>query len=161
VQVKASANDEILKPFVLASKGPGDFENKIEVTKAALIANGFAVVGAYFPYPDAEVIVVTNDELKSNAAKSEHGGFGAIQRISVTNVKIDNEIQVSYTNPVYMANVYRMHDNLKGVRAKTEKSVRQSAGLWRAGNDCRQVAQISLHGWHGRIRRAQFAGKLR
>ena len=120
---QASANDEILKPFVLASKGPGDFENKIEATKAALVANGFAVVGTYFPYPDAEVIVVTNDELKSNAAKSEHGGFGAIQRISVTNVKIDNEIQVSYTNPVYMTNVYRMHDNLKGVRAKLKKAL--------------------------------------
>jgi len=117
------ASDEILKPFVLASKGPGDFEQKIEATKAALLANGFTVVGAYSPYPDAEVIVATNDELKRNAAKSEHGGFGAIQRISVTNVKIDNEIQVSYTNPVYMANVYRMNGNLQSVRARLKKAL--------------------------------------
>ncbi len=120
---QAFAIDEILKPFVLGSKGPGDLEEKIEAAKAALVANGFTVVGAYSPYSDAEVIVVTNDELKSNAAKSEHGGFGAIQRISVTNVKIDNEIQVSYTNPVYMANVYRMNGNLKGVRAKLKKAL--------------------------------------
>jgi hypothetical protein len=117
------ASEEILKPFVLGSKGLGDLEEKIEATKAALVANGFTVVGAYSPYTDAEVIVVTNDELKKNAAKSEHGGFGAIQRISVTNVKIDNEIQVSYTNPVYMANVYRMNGNLQGVRAKLRKAL--------------------------------------
>ena len=117
----AFADDEILKPFVLGSKGPGTVEQKTEATKAALTANGFTVVGAYAPYPDAEVIVVTSDELKSNAANSEHGGFGAIQRVSVTKVK--DEIQVSYTNPVYMANVYRMKGDLKGVRAKLETAL--------------------------------------
>lgn len=117
----ALADDELLKPFVLGSKGPGTLEQKIEATKTALTANGFTVVGAYSPYPNAEVIVVTNDELKNNAANSEHGGFGAIQRVSVTKVK--DEIQVSYTNPVYMANVYRMKGDLSGVRAKLEAAL--------------------------------------
>lgn len=117
----ALADDEILKPFVLGSKGSGTLEQKAEAAKTALTANGFTVVGAYSPYPDAEVIVVTSDELKSNAANSEHGGFGAIQRVSVTKVK--NEIQVSYTNPVYMANVYRMKGDLKGVLAKLEAAL--------------------------------------
>jgi hypothetical protein len=117
----ALADDEILKPFVLGSKGSGTLEQKAEAAKTALTANGFTVVGAYSPYPDAEVIVVTSDELKNNAANSEHGGFGAIQRVSVTKVK--NEIQVSYTNPVYMANVYRMKGDLKGVRAKLESAL--------------------------------------
>ncbi len=115
------ADDEILKPFVLGSKGPGTLEQKTEAAKAALAANGFTVVGAYPPYPDAEVIVVTNDELKKNAADSEHGGFGAIQRVSLTKVK--DEIQVSYTNPIYMADVYRMKGDLKGVRAKLEAAL--------------------------------------
>ncbi len=110
------ADDEILKPFVLGSKGSGTLEQKVEEIKLSLTSNGFSVVGNYSPYPDANVIVVTSDELKNNAASSEHGGFGAIQRISVTKVK--NEIQVSYTNPVYMANVYRMKGDLKGVLAK-------------------------------------------
>ncbi len=118
---QALADDEILKPFVLGSKGPGTLEQKTEAAKTALTANGFTVVGAYSPYPDAEVIVVTSDELKSNAANSEHGGFGAIQRVSVTKVK--NEIQVSYTNPVYMANIYRMKGDLKDVRAKLETAL--------------------------------------
>lgn len=119
--VHAYADGEILKPFVLGSKGPGRLEQKIESTKTALTANGFTVVGAYSPYPDAEVIVVTSDELKNNAANSEHGGFGAIQRVSVTKVK--EEIQVSYTNPVYMAAVYRMKGDLKEVAAKLQTAL--------------------------------------
>ena len=117
----AFADDEILKPFVLGSKGPGTIEQKTDAVKTALTSNGFTVVGAYSPYPDAEVIVVTSDELKNNAAQSEHGGFGAIQRVSVTKVK--DEIQVSYTNPVYMANVYRMKGDLRDVRSKLETAL--------------------------------------
>ncbi len=117
----ALAEDEILKPFVLASKGPGTVEEKTAAAKAALTANGFTVVGAYAPYPDAEIIVVTSDELKRNAAQSEHGGFGAIQRVAITKVK--GEIQTSYTNPVYMANVYRMKGDLRSVRSKLETAL--------------------------------------
>ncbi len=117
----ALAEDEILKPFVLGSKGPGTVAEKAAAAKTALTANGFTVAGEYSPYPDAEVIVVTSDELKSNAANSEHGGFGAIQRVAVTRVK--DEIQVSYTNPVYMANVYRMKGDLGNVRAKLEAAL--------------------------------------
>ncbi|MGE5174295.1 MAG: hypothetical protein ACM3MD_10765, partial [Betaproteobacteria bacterium] len=84
--------------------------------KTALIAQGFTIAGEYSPYPDAVVIVATNDELKGNAAKSEHGGFGAAVRISVTKVK--DEVQVAYTNPVYMANAYRMQGDLSGVADK-------------------------------------------
>ncbi len=111
----AMADDAILKPFVLGSKGAGSVEEKTEAAKAALASNGFTLVGAYSPYPDATILVVTNDELKNNAAASEHGGFGAVQRVSVT--KIKDEVQVSYTNPVYMASVYRMKGDLNGVAA--------------------------------------------
>ena len=103
------AND-LMKPFVLGSKGPGTVADKAAAAKTALAAQGFTVVGSYSPYPNATVIVVTNDELKSNAAASEHGGFGAVQRVSVT--KVGNDVQVSYTNPVYMAAGYRMKGDL-------------------------------------------------
>ncbi|MBI3902016.1 MAG: hypothetical protein HY306_03600 [Nitrosomonadales bacterium] len=115
------ADDELIKPFVLGSKGSGTVAEKAAAARTALAANGFTVAGEYSPYPDADVIVVTSDELKSNAAQSEHGGFGAIQRVSVTKVK--NEIQVSYTNPAYMANVYRMKGDLKGVRTKLQAAL--------------------------------------
>ena len=110
-----TADDAKLKPFVLASKGAGKVAEKSEQAKTALIAGGFTVVGDYSPYPDATILIVTNEELKKNAAASEHGGFGAIQRVSVT--KVNDEVQVSYTNPVYMANVYRMKVDLSSVAA--------------------------------------------
>lgn len=117
----AMADDELLKPFVLASKGPGTLAAKTDAAKAALTANGFTVVGTYSPYPAATILIITNDELKKNAAESEHGGFGAIQRVALTKVKSD--IQVSYTNPVYMANVYRMKGDLQDVATKLEKTL--------------------------------------
>ena len=101
-----AADDAVLKPFVLGSKGAGSVAEKVEAAKAALTAEGFTVAGTYSPYPNTTIIVVTNDELKANAAKSEHGGFGAMQRVAVS--KVGNDEQVSYTNPVYIANAYRM-----------------------------------------------------
>ena len=109
------ADDEKLRPFVLGSKGAGTLEEKTGQAKTALSAGGFTVVGEYSPYPDANILIVTNDDLKKNAADSEHGGFGAVQRVSIT--KANDEIQVSYTNPIYMSNVYRMKSDLIGVSA--------------------------------------------
>ena len=111
----AMAEDVNLKPFVLASKGAGTVAEKTEQAKASLTAAGFSVIGNYSPYPDANILIVTNDALKKNAADSEHGGFGAIQRVAITKVK--DEVQVSYTNPVYMANAYRMKGDLSNVAA--------------------------------------------
>jgi hypothetical protein len=117
----AMADDELLKPFVLASKGAGSIAAKTEAAKAALTANGFTIVGTYSPYPAATILIVTNDELKKNAAESEFGGYGAAQRVAITKVKGD--IQVSYTNPLYMANVYRMKGDLQNVAATLEKAL--------------------------------------
>ena len=111
----AMADDVKLKPFVLASKGAGTVAEKTEQAKAALTAGGFSVVGNYSPYPDANILIVTNDDLKKNAAASEHGGFGAVQRVAIT--KSNDGVQVSYTNPVYMANAYRMQGDLSNVAA--------------------------------------------
>ena len=112
----ASADEVLLKPFVLGSRGPGTVAEKTTVVKSALIAQGFTIAGEYTPYPEAVVIVATNDELKSTAAKSERGGFGAAVRVSVTKVK--DEVQVAYVNTVYMANAYRMQGDLADVAAK-------------------------------------------
>ena len=117
----ATADDELLKPFVLASKGPGNIAAKVEAAKTALSANGFTVEGTYSPYPAATILIVTSDELKKNAVESDFGGYGAIQRIAVT--KVNSEIQISYTNPVFMANVYRMKGDLRDVAAKLEKAL--------------------------------------
>lgn len=110
-----------LKPFVLGSKGAGDLAQKVQATKAALTGAGFTVAGEYSPYANTHIIVVTNDELKTTAAKSEKGGFGAGQRVSI--VKAKDEVQVSYANPAYWANAYRMAGDLKGTAEKLQAAL--------------------------------------
>lgn len=117
----AFAQDALLKPFVLASKGAGDEAQKVEATKAALSKAGFTIAGSYSPYANTTIIGVTNDELRSTAAKSEHGGFGAAMRVAV--VKVKDEVQVSYTNPPYWSNVYRMNGDLKDTAAKLQAAL--------------------------------------
>ncbi len=121
VSATALADDVILKPFVLASKSAGTVAEKSAQVKTALTTAGFTVVGEYAPYPTADIVIVTNDELKKNAADSENGGYGAVQRVSIT--EAGKEVQVSYTNPVYMSNVYRMKGDLSGVAASLEKAL--------------------------------------
>jgi hypothetical protein len=59
--------------------------------------------------------VVTNDALRKAAAVTELGGYGAAQRVSVT--VADGLVQVAYTNPAWMASVYRMGPDLADVAA--------------------------------------------
>lgn len=121
LSMAALADDALLKPFVLASKSAGTVADKAAAAKAALQANGFTIAGSYSPYPETTIIVVTNDEMKATAAKSEHGGFGAAQRVSVT--KAGNDVQVSYTNPTYMANGYRMAGDLPQTAEKMKAAL--------------------------------------
>lgn len=112
----AFADDALLKPFLLFSNGPGTISDKSAAAESALAAQGFAVAGRYEPYPGALILVVTSPELLSNAAASEHGGFGAAQRVAFT--QAGRDIQVSATNPRYMAQAYRMKGDLGGVADK-------------------------------------------
>jgi uncharacterized protein (DUF302 family) len=121
VSTGVQAADALLKPFVLGSKGAGTVAEKSAQVRTALAGAGFVVVGEYAPYPGANILIVTSDGLKQNAAASEFGGYGAVQRVSVT--EAGTEVQVSYTNPVYMANVYRMKGDLSGVSAALEKAL--------------------------------------
>ena len=80
---------DALKPFQLVSSAPGDMAAIIAGTKDKLATGGFQVVGEYSPYEGAHVVVATNDELLKIAGQSEHGGYGAVGRVSVT--RIDGE----------------------------------------------------------------------
>jgi len=119
VTVGAQAASERLKPFILAEVTTGDVATVEKQVEKKLTDAGFEIAGSYMPYKGAAVIVITNDEMKQNAAKSDFGGYGAAQRVSIT--KVGNDIQVSYTDPVYMTNAYRMAGDLADVKAKLEK----------------------------------------
>lgn len=115
------AGDAKIKTYILAEKKAGDVAAITAATKAKLDKAGFKVVGQYSPYDTATILIVTNEELKANAKNSELGSFGAAQRVTIT--KVDNEVQVAFTNPVYMANAYRMKSDLKSVAEKLKSAL--------------------------------------
>jgi len=116
-----SAAEENLMPFILGSVAQGDLDSTIAEVKGSLEQQGFEIAGEYSPYKGAHIIVATNNELKESAAKSKYGVYGAAQRVSVT--KTGKGIQVSYVNPLYTAQAYRMKDDLVPVASKLEKAL--------------------------------------
>jgi len=115
------AEDASLKPFVLAYRGAGTIDAKLGEVKAAVEREGFQVVGEYTPYKGTHIVVVTSEALRKNAANSGFGAYGAALRISIT--EKDKDLQVSYINPLYMAQAYRMKDTLGDIAAKMEKAL--------------------------------------
>lgn len=113
--------DDLMKPFTLAFTSTGDMKEKIAVVKGALQAKGFEVVGEYEPYDNAHIIIVTSDELKKAAKENEMGGFAAGERVAVT--KVGDQIQVTYANPMYISNAYRMKTDLSNVAAKIQSAI--------------------------------------
>ncbi|MFQ5642718.1 MAG: hypothetical protein ACE5FQ_03360 [Thiogranum sp.] len=117
---------ERFKPFVLASQGAGDFDTRVQETKAALTDAGFEILGEYSPYSgsfveNSQVIIVTNDELRKAAGMSERGGFAAPWRVSVT--QSGGNVGVVYPNPIYLANGYRLKTDLSGVSEALKKAL--------------------------------------
>ena len=104
--MSSQAAAETLKPFVLGDTPPGDLKQVADAVKLKVTAAGFEIVGSYSPFANAVVICVTNNDLKTTAAKVPNGGFGAAQRVSVTDVK--GKIQVAYVNPAFLGTAYGM-----------------------------------------------------
>ena len=116
----AQAADE-MKPFILASTTTGGVADKIDDVKSALSAQGFDVVGGYSPYPSAHIVVVTNSALKQAGASHERAGYVAAQRVSLT--QVGEQVQLAYTNPVYMAAAYRVDADLSAVSDAFEEAL--------------------------------------
>ena len=114
--------ETLLKPYILVSQQAGaDAAAVMQETRQKLTNAGFTIAGEYSPYPGASIIVITNDALKQNAAATDFGGFGAALRVTVTKVK--DEVQVAFTNPVYMANAYRMKSDLSDVATQLKSAL--------------------------------------
>jgi hypothetical protein len=110
------AADVLLKPYVLGYRGAGTIKDRLAVVKTSIEKAGFQVVGEYEPYKGVHIVVVTNEALRNNAAQSSFGGYGAIQRIALS--ETGSELQIAYTNPLYMAQIYQMKNDLADVAAK-------------------------------------------
>ena len=108
-----AAEDTIYKPFIVASVGPGTLDEKTQSTLTALESAGFEVTGQYSPVEGSNIIVVSNDELKSIAAMSDRGGYAAGQRVSVS--ESGDNIEVAFVNPVYIQYGYRLKGDMQTV----------------------------------------------
>lgn len=110
-----AADGKLYKPFVMAKTPAGDFNTVVVSTRNTLKKAGFKIVGDYSPYADAHVFSITNNTILNIVKNEKSGAFGAIQRVSVSNVK--GKAQVAFTNPEYMAYAYRFKNNFKAIRS--------------------------------------------
>jgi hypothetical protein len=105
--------DTTYQPFVLASINDSSLEEQTGATVDALTGAGFTVAGQYSPLDSTVVIVVTSPELQEIAAKSDKGGYGAGQRVSVT--ARDGKTEVAFINPLYIQYAYRLGGDMQAV----------------------------------------------
>jgi len=137
--------EAVLKPFVLGYTTSGDMAEIATDVKGKVEAAGFEVVGTYTPYDGAMVIAITNDALKKDAASSDMGGYAAGQRVTLT--QVGDEIQVSYTNPVYFSDAYRLEDT-SGAEAALS-SLKQALGdKEEYGTGDKQLSGADLRKYH-------------
>lgn len=108
-----AAADTTYQPFVLASINETGLMEQTSATIDALEKAGFNVAGQYAPLENTNVIVVSNDELKTVAAASDRGGYAAGQRVSIT--ERDGKTEVTFVNPVYLQYAYRLKGDLQPV----------------------------------------------
>lgn len=114
------ARAEILKPFILGTTPAGSMADVVEYTKARLTDQGFTIVGSYMPYPNATVICASDPDLIAAAEKAPNGGFGAAQRVAVT--EVDGKLQTTYMNPSYLGTAYGL-GKLETISAKLEAAL--------------------------------------
>jgi len=137
-----AAGDKILKPFILGHPQAGNMAQVVNVVESALGRQGFTIVGRYSPFKGATVIAASHPELTAAASKTVNGGFGAAQRVSVTEVK--GKLQVVYMNPEYLGTAYGMGP-LTGVSARLKKALGAVKGIGSKGVSARKLAPGKYH----------------
>ena len=113
--------DTTYQPFVLASINDSSLEEQTQATVDALIGAGFTVAGRYSPLDSTVVVVVTSPELQEIAAKSDKGGYGAGQRVSVT--ARDGKTEVAFINPLYIQYAYRLGGDMQAVHDQLSEAL--------------------------------------
>ncbi len=116
----ALSEETYYKPFILAQviKSTNTAAIAVKVERA-LKKGRFTVVGKYSPYPNTNIIVVSDAKLRRYAAMSENGIYAAVQRITITTV--NNSTQISFTNPTYMAHAYRLKVDMADITRRLKK----------------------------------------
>ena len=106
-------NDQKLKPYILAYEDVGELSLVVNRVREQIVSGGFEVVGEYLPYENAHLFLISNDEIREAALTSPCGVYAALQRVSVT--RNGEKTEVVFFNPLYMAQAYRMRDDMRFV----------------------------------------------
>jgi len=116
-----AAEDATFKPFVLASSGIGELDATAATVAGSLEAAGFQIVGRYSPLPDTRVLVATSDQLLEAASATERGAYAAVQRVAVS--QVEDRVEVSFVNPLYLQYAYRLDADLGPVREQLTEAL--------------------------------------
>jgi hypothetical protein len=127
----AATDDGRVRPFVLAEGGQAAFADKVTSVASALKSNGFTIAGEYAPSEGAHIFIVTDSDLQKQASASDFGGYGAAIRVSVTG--FNGQVQVSYTNPEWMSNVYRMSGDSANLSGRLKAALGWERGFGSGG----------------------------
>jgi hypothetical protein len=110
-----------IKPFILSEiHKDGDLQTIVSAAREKLKTAQFEILGQYAPYQGAEIIIFTDDIIRQTATQSKRGGYGGALRLSVTTN--DDKIELSYTNPIYWANSFRLNNDLEFSGKKLRKA---------------------------------------
>ncbi len=138
----AAHAEEMLQPFIHAYTATGELDAEVAKVRTALKDKQFTILGEYSPFDGAHVIAVTTDEMTKAGASSEHGGFGAVNHIALTQAA--DGVQVSYINPPYMAAAYRM----KEMPATAAKHLAEALGAKQAYGTQEGRSAETLESYH-------------
>lgn len=119
------AQEESFKPFIVAYSGEATLADKTSEVMAALTSAGFEIAGQYTPMPGTNIIVVSNDELKQIASQTANGGYGAAQRISVS--EAGDHVEVAFVNPLYIQHAYRLGGSMQGIYEQLSNTLGNTA----------------------------------
>ncbi|MCP4048847.1 MAG: hypothetical protein GY732_22975, partial [Gammaproteobacteria bacterium] len=142
-QPKDLDNTRSYQPYVVASKTSGTLEQATTATISALENADFEIVGQYSPVDDTNIIVATNNILKTTAARSPRGGYAAGQRISVT--ETNGTVEVGYVNPVYLQYAYHVNGDLQPVLTQLSDALGM---LQSCGADKKKMTAKKLDEYH-------------
>lgn len=140
------AADDIYRPFVYAYSSADDMEVTAEAVREKLTQAGFIISGENSPYENVLNIIVTNEALQTASSASDFGNFAAAQRVSLT--KMDDVVQVSYTNPTYMALAYRLESDLAPIKESLVAALGSEMEFGsRKGLDAKRLAKYRYMGF--------------
>jgi len=151
----AMAADTYFKPFILAQSVQSTDLNKVSAdVKTNIIKAGFEIVGEYSPVETTHIVIISSPRLREYAEQSSNGVYGAVQRVSIT--VVNNETQVAFTNPTYMAHVYRMKTDL----ADITQSLKAGLGFVKEYGSDKGLTKSELRDYQYKFMMPDFGDRL-